>query len=212
MPVLHTAQNKLHSVDSESKHKHRLTGKFPGWNLSRRWNNLRGTTSRESQLQQWLQTPSPPLPGFVPKDRRTHLNSNILSIFMVKLIQYWGNDNHIAVCETKASQIRYYERWHDPRLSSHHASEQINQSRSFLSSSVWFICFKTNHNVSDISVPAVMKTFGFIQAKLAHEMCVFISVGVKSSLSPLLPPELIFELLPSCSNTFIRHVDSQEVY
>lgn len=141
MPVLHTAQNKLHSVDSESKHKHRLTGKFPGWNLSRRWNNLRGTTSRESQLQQWLQTPSPPLPGFVPKDRRTHLNSNILSIFMVKLIQYWGNDNDIAVCETKASQIRYYERWHDPRPSSHHASEQINQSRSFLSSSVWFICF-----------------------------------------------------------------------
>lgn len=76
--IPHSRQNKLHGTDRESKHKHRLTGRFPGWNLRRRWNNLRGATSRKKNSCNsgciLLH-----LPFTSPRRVGTNLNSNILS-------------------------------------------------------------------------------------------------------------------------------------
>lgn len=146
-------------VDRESKHKCGLTARFPGWKLRRRWNNFRGATSKKSQLQRWMWTspsPSPPSPpppaewGLFPEKSKTkfkfqyplNLWRGLLNFFLSE-----GNDNQ--VCSV----------WWDKRLRRQsdianagmiHAcpptmppSRLISGDRSF-SSSLWFICFRTN--------------------------------------------------------------------
>lgn len=116
--------------------------------------------------------------------------------------------------ETKGFiEQRQRECWYDPCLSFHRAPKQINQSRSFLCASLWFICFRTNYNMIfqcprwwiylDQSRPSwltkCMSSYKWVEVTLYLHFQSF----PLHHFHPFSPWANFWTLISSCSNTLL---------